>query len=186
MGQAHSVLAHLGTAKTLADLRDHLWWKDMATDIRKYCETCITYKRSKPSNQWPYWLLHPLPTPMGPWETIGIGFMGPLPISKDLNGEYNSLMSMVHLVPSRTDYTAKELAELVFTEVYKYHGLPQVIVGDRDSLFTTVFWTRLRKFIGVEQRLSSAYHPQTNGATERANRTISQMLRLCISSAQRD
>ena len=191
--QAHSLLAHPGTSKTLAYLRDHLWWKDMAMDIHKYCESCTTRKRSKPLNQKPYGLLHPLQVPTKPWESISIDFVGPLPVSKDRNGKYNSitviidlLTGMVHLIPSRMDSTVRDVAELVFSEVYKHHGLPRKIVSDRDTLFTSTFWTHLKRLIGIEQRLSSAYHPQTDSATEHANCTIGQMLRSCIGPQQWD
>jgi transposase InsO family protein len=69
------------------------------------------------------------------------------------------------------------MAELMFEHVYKLHGLPRSIVSDRDSLFTSVFWKRLHELIGVKLRMSSAYHPETDGSTERANRTVTQMLR---------
>ena len=153
----------------------------------------MTCKRSKPLNQKPYGLLHSPDIPTRPWESIGIDFVGPLPISKDWNGEYNSitviidlLTGMVHLVPSRIDYSAKEVAELIFVEVYKHHGLPKKIISDRDTLFTSMFWTHLKQLIGVEQRLSSTYHPQTDRSTERANRTIGQMLQSCIGPNQQD
>ena len=153
----------------------------------------MTCKRSKPSNQKPYGLLNPLPVPTAPWEAIGIDFVGPLPESKDRDGRYDAittiidlLTGMVHLVPSRTNYRAKDIAELVFAEVYKHHGLPKSIVSDRDVLFTSIFWDHLHKLIGVELRMSSAYHPESDGSTERANRTVSQMLRQCVSTTQRD
>ena len=111
--QAHSLLAHLGPTKTLMYLKDHLWWKDMTADVKRYCESCATCKRSKPSNQRPYGMLTPLDVPSRPWESIGIDFLSPLPLSGDRNGEYNSIVviidhltGMVHLVPCRTDYTA--------------------------------------------------------------------------------
>lgn len=93
---------------------------------------------------------------------------------------------MVHLVPGKTTYKAKDMAELVFSEVYKHHGLPKSIVSDRDVLFTSQFWTHLNQLIGVKQRMSSSYHPQSDGATERANRTVTQMLRCCIKPDQSD
>ncbi|KIJ22920.1 hypothetical protein M422DRAFT_84881, partial [Sphaerobolus stellatus SS14] len=96
------------------------------------------------------------------------------------------LTSMVHLIPCRQDYTAKEAAEMVFDEIYKHHGLPEIIVSDRDSLFTSHFWDRLHKLIGTELRMSSSWHPQIDGATERANRTLGQMLRQAIGPSQRD
>ncbi|KAJ3482856.1 hypothetical protein NLI96_g6704 [Meripilus lineatus] len=190
---AHSLLAHLGANKTLHYLRDHVWWKTMARDIRQFCETCMTCRRSKPNNQKPYGLLNPLAVPTKPWETIGVDFVGPLPESKDRNGTYDSitviidlLTSMVHLVPSKITHTAKQVAELLFAEVYKHHGLPKAIVSDRDVIFTSTFWTHLNRLLGVELRMSSAYHPESDGSTERANRTITQMLRNCVGSRQRD
>jgi len=93
---------------------------------------------------------------------------------------------MVHLIPSRDNYNAKQMAELMFEEVYKHHGIPRSIVSDRDVLFTSTFWERLHELIGTQLRMSSAYHPQTDGSTERANRTVTQMLRQCINEKQTD
>jgi len=93
---------------------------------------------------------------------------------------------MVHLIPSQTTYTAQEIAELVFEQIYKHHGVPRAIISDRDSLFTSLFWSHLHKAIGSQLKMSSAYHLEMDGATEHANRTIVQMLRQCIGENQRD
>lgn len=93
---------------------------------------------------------------------------------------------MVHLVPSRQSYNARQVAELVFSEIYRLHGLPKSIVSDRDTLFTSTFWQHLNKLIGIKLKMSSTYHPESDGSTERANRTITQMLRMCISPSQKD
>jgi len=193
ISEAHSILAHLGSHKTLDYLRDHVWWKDMVSDTHAYCETCVTCKRSKPSNQKPYGLLNPLSVPGRPWDSIGVDFVGPLPDSQNRNGTFNSITvviclfsAMVHLIPSRDNYNAKQMAELMFEEVYKHHGIPRSIVSDRDVLFTSTFWERLHELIGTQLRMSSAYHPQTDGSTERANRTVTQMLRQCINEKQTD
>jgi hypothetical protein len=169
--QAHLMLAHLGASKTLSYLMEHVWWKTMVQDVQQFCRSCKTCQRSKPTK--PYGLLNSLSVPSQPWEAIGVDFMGPLPPSKDRNREYDSitviidlLTSMVHLVPSKTTYTAKEVVELMFAEVYKYHGIPKAIISDRDVLFTSNFWTHLNKLIGVQLKMSSGYHPQTDGATE--------------------
>ncbi len=95
-------------------------------------------------------------------------------------------MGMVHLVPSCMNYKVKEVAELIFEEVYKLHGLPKGIVSDRDMLFTSIFWSHLHKLIGSKLKMSSAYHPEADGATERANRVIGAMLRQCISADQKN
>ena len=96
------------------------------------------------------------------------------------------LTSMVHLVPSKQSYRATDIAELMFDNVYKLHGIPERIISDRDSLFTSKFWKRLHHLIGSGLRMSSAFHPQTDGATEQANRTIIQMIRQCVRPDQKD
>ena len=193
ISEAHSLLAHLGASKTLDYLQDHCWWKTMVADVRAFCETCHTCKASKPSNQKPYGLLNPLSVPSYPWESVGMDFVDPLPESGNRDGLFDSitvviclLTSMVHLIPSRTNYSASQLAELIFEHIYKLHGLPKNIISDRDVLFTSTFWKQLHRLIGTKLRLSSAYHPQSDGSTERANRTITQMLRQCVSPNQKD
>ena len=74
----------------------------------------------------------------------------------------------------------------MFEEVYKLHGLPKHIISDRDVLFTSIFWGHLHKLIGTKLKMSSAYHPETDGSTERANQTVTQMLRQCIGEKQND
>ena len=193
ISEAHSLLAHLGASKTTDYLQDHCWWKNMVSDVKAFCETCHTCKTSKPSNQKPYGLLNPLSVPSYPWESVGMDFVGPLPESGNRDGLFDSitvviclLTSMVHLIPSRTNYSASQLAELMFEHIYKLHGLPKNIISDRDVLFTSTFWKQLHRLIGTKLRLSSAYHPQSDGSTERANRTITQMLRQCVNPNQRD
>src|ERR1700761_6684453 len=171
---AHSLLAHLGYRKTLDFLRQEVWWKTMVEDVEAYCKTCITCSTTKPNNQKPMGLLQTLPVPRHPWQYIGIDFVGPLPESTTRHGAFDMicviidhLTSMVHLVPTRQTYGAKHIAEVIFDSVYKLHGLPEKIISDRDSLFTSTFWKRLNELIGVELKLSTAYHPQTDGITDR-------------------
>jgi hypothetical protein len=187
ISEAHSLLAHLGASKMVTYLKDHIWWPKMTQDVMSFCTSCETCARSKPSNQKPYGLLNPLDIPTYLWEAIGIDFIGPLPESKDRDGSYNSitmvidlLTAMVHLIPSRIDYTSLQVAELAFAEVYKHHVLPLSIVSDWDSLFMANFWQELHKLIRVDIQMSTAYHLQTDRAMEWANRTITQMVRNSI------
>ena len=173
ISEAHSMLAHLGANKTLDYLRDHVWWRDMVSDVKAFCETCHTCKTSKPSNQKLYGLLNPLSVPSYPWESIGMYFVSLLPESGNRDGAFDSitvviclLTSMVDLIPSHTNYNASQLVELMFKHVYKLHGLPKNIISDRDVLFTSTFWGQLHRLIGTKLRLSSAYHPQSDGSTE--------------------
>jgi hypothetical protein len=94
ISEAHTLLAHLGPQKTLLYLRDHVWWKSMVKETTAFCESCITCKSSKPSNQKPFGLLNPLRTPQHPWESIGIDFVGPLPSSQNRNGYYDTITTL--------------------------------------------------------------------------------------------
>ena len=96
------------------------------------------------------------------------------------------LSEMVHLIPSRTNYTAKQIAELIFSKIYKLHGISKCIVSNQDVLFTSTFWTHFHKLLGSELQMSSAYHPESDGSTERANRTVTQILHQCIGNTQKD
>ena len=191
--QGHSVLAHLGAEKTATYLRDEVWWKTMVNDIEVFCRSCSVCATSKPQNGKPQGKLKTMPIPTRPWQYIDIDFVGPLPESSNRTGGYDMicvifdlLTSMVHLVPSRQTYCASDIAELIFDLVYKLHGLPERIISDRDSLFTSKFWKHLHRLLNTELRMSSAFHPQTDRATECANRTMTQIIRQCVSPNQKD
>ena len=141
----------------------------------------------------PRGLLKAMPVPNYLWQYIGIDFVGPLPESSNQNGSFDmicviidALTAMVHLVPTRQTYTATDVAEVVFDTVYKLHGLPERIINNHNSLFTSRLWQKLHALLGVKLRMSSAFHPQTDGTTERANKTMTQMLRQCVSPKQKD
>lgn len=173
MRQGHTILAHLSVEKTLTYLRDQVWWKTMVKEVSKYCQTCQTCMISKPLTGKPHGKLKTMPIPNHPWQYIRIDFVGPLPGSSNRTREYDMicviidlLTSMVHLVPSRQNYCASDTAELMFDSVYKIHGLLEQIISDHDSLFTSKFWKRLHWLLNVELRMSSAFHPQMDGATK--------------------
>ena len=96
--EAHSLLTHLGASKTVAHLKDQVWWRDMVTDIKSFHKTCVTCKRSKPSNQKMYGLLNPLPVPGHPWESIGINYIGPLPESSNQDGMFDGITVVICLL----------------------------------------------------------------------------------------
>jgi hypothetical protein len=141
----------------------------------------------------PFGLLNTLEVPTCPWQTIGVDFVSPLPESSNLNGTFDMIMlvichltSLVHLIPTKQTYHAKDVAEVMFDRIYKHHGMPKNIVSDRDTLFTSTFWQKLNKLTGVELWMSSSFHPESDGTSERGNRTMTQMLRQCISPDQKD
>jgi hypothetical protein len=165
----------------------------MVPDTVAYVESCSICKRSKPDNQLPYGKLNSMKIASTPWEAIAVEFTGPLPKSKNRDASFNCIVliidllsGMVHLVPGRIQYRVRDMAELIFAEVYQRYGLPACIVSDQDRLFTSTFWKHLHGLLGVELRMSSTYHPQTDGSAERAIHTTTQLLRTCVSKTQKD
>ena len=114
----------------------------MSHDIESYCKTCGIYVTSKDANSKPTGLLYSLLIPNRPWQSIGLDFMGPLP--KSNNFDYllvviDQLTSQVHLVPTMMMVTARGVMWLILKEVVRLHGIPESIVSDRDTKFTSIF-----------------------------------------------
>ena len=165
----------------------------MIKDIADYCRSCRACAVSKPQSGKPHGKFKMVPVLTHPWQYIGVDFVGPLPESTNRTGGYDMicavidlLTSMVHLMPTKQTYRATDIAELMFEAIYKLHWLPERKISDRDSLFASKFWKRLHRFLGTELRISSAFHPQMDGATERANRTVTQMIRQCVRPDRKD
>jgi transposase InsO family protein len=160
----------------------------MNNDVREYIKSCDLCQRIKASQQVPAGLLQPLPIPSRPWEQVSMDFITQLPKTK--NGHdaivvfVDTFSKMVHFVPTKTTATAPDTARLFFDHVFKLHGLPKSIVSDRDAKFTSRFWQTLFKTMGTRLAMSTAFHPQTDGQTERANRTLEDMLRAFVSYRQ--
>ncbi len=118
----------------------------MGTDIESFCRTCPSCQITKEPHKRPEGLLHTLPVPDRPWKLVGIDFMGPLPMSDAhdyLLVVIDHLTSQVHLVPTTTRVTSKEVAWLFIKEVVRLHGMPESIVSDRDTKFTSNFWKEI-------------------------------------------
>jgi hypothetical protein len=187
--QAHKVLGHKATRKTLDYLRRWYWWPSMVKDVDSFCKSCGLCQTMKVSHLKPEGLLHNLPVPTKPWESIGMDFMGPFPKSKGkdyLLVVICRLTSMVHLIPTVTTATAQDVAWLFVKEIVRLHGIPNSIVSDRDRKFVSIFWKELHRLLGVKLLMSTAFHPQTDGASERAVQNVSQVLRTMISNNQKD
>ncbi|GKE02245.1 retrotransposon-related protein, partial [Tanacetum coccineum] len=125
-------------------------------------------------------LLQPLPIPHKIWVDISMDFIDGLPMS---NGKtvimviVDRLSKYAHFIPMSHPYSATQVAQVFLDNVYKLHGLPKTIISDRDKVFTSLFWKSLFKILKVELKMSSAYHPQTDGQTEAVNKTLECYLR---------
>jgi hypothetical protein len=115
-------------------------------------------------------------------------FIGPLPLDNDFNCILlitDHLGSDVHVVPTNSNINAEDLALVFFNDWYCENGLPENIVCDRDKLFVSKFWKALTKLTGVKLKMTSAYHPETDGSSEHSNKTINQMLRYHVMRNQK-
>lgn len=175
---------HFGYKKTLGNVSRVYWWPGMKAHISSYVSTCDACQRHKAVNLRPAGLLQPIPHPERNWDVVTIDEVGPLP--KTRSG-YNMVFTMVdkaskmvHYAPGKDTMTAPQLARIFFDRVVSQHGLPKVIISDRGSKFTGTFWKELFKLCGTKLAFSTAFHPQTDGQSERANRTLGEMLRAYV------
>ena len=181
---------HMGVAKTRQLVARHYWWPTLARDVEHYVLHCPLCQRNKARTTKSAGLLQPLELPHAPWHTVSMDFITQLPRSESGHDAIfvvvDKLTKMCHFVATSSTATAEQTALLYLNHVWKLHGVPKVIVSDRDPLFTSQFTRALCKSIGSQQRLSTAYHPQTDGQTERVNRVLEDMLRMYVNRSQTD
>jgi hypothetical protein len=186
---------HQGTDRTLERIQRMYYWPAM----RKYTEDrirrCDACNRNKSNRHKPYGFMKSPKAPKGAWESIALDFIVKLPSSKEpLTGvEYDSIMVVTdrltkygYFLPYKEGSTTKDLAYLFMRHVASAHGTPQEIISDRDKLFTSKFWETLMDQLGIHHKMSTAYHPQTDGQTERLNQTLEQYLRMYVDYDQKN
>jgi transposase InsO family protein len=184
------IAGHLGMSRTTNALTLHYYWPGLSKDVKDYVRSCSVCQRNKVSNK-SYGLHQPLDIPATRWHTITMDFAGPFPPSGE--GHWDMVLIVVdkltkrcHFIPSKNTDTASWTAKRFFDSVVRLHGLPVSIVSDRDAKFTSLFWSTLLERYGTKLRLSSAYHPQTDGQSERMVRTLKEMLRSAVNHKQDD
>ena len=163
--------------------------------VEDYVRNCVSCARAKPSRKKTHGTLLPLPTPEGPWQDISMDFIVALPESADPSDSggttYDSIWVIVdrftkwaYFLPYREEWDAEVLARRFVKEIFARHGAPRSIVSDRGSTFVAQFTQAICKALGVGQNFSTAYHPQTDGQTERTNQTLEQYLRIYCNYGQ--
>ncbi|CAI7810425.1 unnamed protein product [Closterium sp. NIES-53] len=172
---------HFGSNKTLAGIAKYYYWPRMAADVQQFVTSCDTCQRMKSSKQKKIGLLQPLPVPEQPWQVVGLDFITGLPSTS--RGHDSILVvidrfsKMGHFIPTNATATAEATARLFFDRIITIHGIPATLISDRDPKFTSKFWKELMGLLGTKLAMSSAYHPQTDGQTERLNQVVEQLLR---------
>jgi len=182
------IAGHPGWNMMYASLARHYFWPRMSKDVCKYVQSCDLCQRMKDGNLPPYGLLQPLQIPEQPWSSISMDFISQLPRTSrghdSITVFVDRLTKMIHLVPGKTSDDAPTVARQYLNNIFRLHGLSSEIVSDRGSVFTSRFWTAFMKLLDVRMATSTAFHPQTDGQTERVNRTVEQMLRFWVNYKQ--
>ncbi|KAK3531132.1 hypothetical protein QTP70_012979 [Hemibagrus guttatus] len=179
---AHTSLGtgHPGVNETLSLLKDRFWWPNMASDVRRYVQGCRECAISKSPRHLPSGKLLLLPVPNRPWSHLGVDFITDLPASNDFTCIFvvvDRFSKSCRLIPLKGLPTAMETAELMFNHIFRYFGIPEDIVSDQGPQFISRVWKAFFSRLGVAVSLSSGYHPQTNGQTERKIQEIGRYLR---------
>ena len=172
---------HLGQEKTLELVTRNFHWPGIRKMVNEYVNTCDTCARNKAPRHKPHGQLHPLPIPPGPWSSVSMDFIVELPRSGGCNAILvcvDRLTKMAHFCPTTTEADAEETARLYLKYVFKHHGLPDDIVTDRGTQFTSRFTASLLKLCDIHSNKSTAFHPQSDGQTERVNQVLEQYLRI--------
>ncbi|KAL0560323.1 hypothetical protein IC582_000724 [Cucumis melo] len=185
LSEAHSspFSMHPGSTKMYQDLKRVYWWRNMKREVAEFVSKCLVCQQIKAPRQKPAGLLQPLSIPEWKWENVSMDFITGLP--RTLRGftviwvVVDRLTKSAHFVPGKSTYTASTWAQLYMSEIVRLHGVPVSIVSDRDARFTSKFWKGLQTAMGTRLDFSTAFHPQTDGQTERLNQVLEDMLRAC-------
>ncbi|KAJ1703813.1 hypothetical protein LUZ63_003592 [Rhynchospora breviuscula] len=174
---------HSGVLPTYQRIKKMFYWpklKEMVQEEVKKCEICQLNKGEHVPIPG---LLQPISIPDGAWQGVSMDFISGLPKS---DGKTVILVIVdrftkyAHFIPMAHPYKAKDVAQLFMDNIYKLHGLPMSIITDRDPLFTSSFWKNLMEGLGVKLNFTTAYHPQSDGQTERVNQCIENFLRCMV------
>jgi hypothetical protein len=181
--EAHQVHLHRGAEKTYKYLRDRFYWPGMCEQVTEYCRNCNLCQIYKRTTQLPPGEARMLSIPERHWQSVAIDFMGPLPTSKNkthIMVIMDRLSGAIKLIALGAKATATECANAFIQKTYADTGLPNEIVSDRDSRFTSKFWQQVTASLGINLLMTTAFHQNTNGQVERAIQTIKQALAIHI------
>lgn len=180
-----AVGGHSGVPATYSRVKALFAWSKMKQFVQTFVQQCQVCLQAKPDRSAYPGKLQPLEVPHSAWHTVSLDFVEGLPRS----GTADCILVVVdkfskfaHFLPLSHPYTAATVAQLFLSQVYRLHGFPLVVVSDRDPVFTSNFWQNLFKLAGTELRMSSSYHPQSDGQTERVNQCLETFLRCFVNS----
>jgi hypothetical protein len=172
--------AHFGVQKTIRNLYQQWYWKDMEKDAKEYVQSCPKCQAANPKTHKPYGKLQSPHIPKLPYDRISMDFIGPLPSSEGASAilvVIDSLTKHATIIPVKHTINELETAKILTEQVFLKQGMPLEVLSDRDARWRESFWEQVLSALGAKRMLSTSYHPQTDGATEALNKTIVIALR---------
>ena len=186
MQEAHSTpyTVHPGSTKMYHDIKGNFWWPNMKREIAKFVLECPICQQVKVDHQKPAGLLQPLKIPTWKWEEISMDFVTGLP---QTSAGYDAIWVIVdrltkaaQFIPVKKTFSLEKLAKLYIKEIVANYGVPVDITSDRDPRFVSRFCKSLHKALGTKLNFSTAYHPQSDGQSERVIQILEDMLRASV------
>lgn len=178
------VAGHMGMDRTTDLIRRNFWWPRMDEAIREYVRGCLECQQNKNPRHGVFGLLQPLETRWKPWQAISMDFITDLPLSNGCDSIWvvvDMFTKMAHFIPLKVNGKKTDDLICIFArEIWRIHGIPLDIVSDRDSRFTAHLWKDFLKLVGVKSRMSTAFHPQSDGQTEIVNQQLEMYLRAFV------
>lgn len=182
---ASALGGHSGVPVTYRRMKQLFAWRGMKAAVHQFVQSCIICQQAKPDCAKLPGKLQPLSVPSQAWQIISMDFVEGLPLSGSVNCVLvvvDSFTKYAHFLPLRHPFTAFVVAKLFLHNIYKLHGMPQSIISDRDRIFTSTLWKELFRLADVQLQMSSSYHPQSDGQTERLNQTMETFLRCFVNA----
>ncbi|WZZ14115.1 hypothetical protein YC2023_107204 [Brassica napus] len=182
----HSILSiHPGSTKMYQDICRYYHWPGIKRSVAKWIVQCQTCQQIKADHQVPGGLLQNLPIPEWKWESVAMDFVMGLPRAPGRGNDtiwvvVDRLTKTAHFLPIRIVDKVEVLAEVYLKEIVRLHGVPANIVSDRDPRFTAQFWRDFQQVLETDLHMSTAFHPENDGQTERTIRTLEDLLRMSV------
>jgi len=183
------VVEHRGRWKTTELVIRNYWWPRVTKNIGKYVEGCDTCQRIKNQTEAPVRKLMVNEVPEKAWTYLMVDFITKLLLVAEKDVVLvvcNRLSKIAHFIKTKEETSAEGLAKLFRDNVWKLHGLPESVISNRRLQFAVELTRKLNKMLGIEMKLSTAFHPQMDGQTEQMNQELKQYLRLFMEYRQRD
>ena len=183
------VSGHFGQAKTFELVTRNYYWPEQRAFVNDYVRYCDACQRNKPIHHKKFGLLQSLPIPPRPWSSVSLDHIVDLPPSNGFDCilvVVDRLTKMAHFIPSQKTDRSPQLASQFVTRIFSLHGLPDDLVSDRGPTFRSGFWSEVLKHLKIKSKLSTAFHPESDGQTERVNQVLEQYIRLYVNYLQDD